>query len=89
MRGDARQREREQTLATGRRVTALMAQNGISVAVLAAAVRVQQSTLQSLCAGQRRIPPDVLDSIARVLGTTSAYLMASTDDPGLPGAAAV
>ena len=89
MRGDARQRERDQTLRTGRRVKALMAEQGISVAVLAATVRVQQSTLESLCAGRRRIPSDVLDSIAKVLGTTSGYLTASTADTSLPGASKV
>lgn len=81
MRGDARKRERERTLATGGRVAALMAERGISVAALASTVRIQRSTLESLCVGRRRIPPDVLESIARVLGTTSGYLTASTDDP--------
>jgi transcriptional regulator with XRE-family HTH domain len=79
---EARQREREQLRVTGKRLALLMRKRGISVASLAANVRLQRSTLESLCSGQRNIPSDALASCARELGTSLEYLRASTDDPG-------
>ena len=83
---EARRKERQQALTSGERVTALMRARGISVSVLAAKVRIQRSTLENLCSGQRRIPADVLESIARELGTNVEYLKVSTDDSDPPGA---
>jgi transcriptional regulator with XRE-family HTH domain len=81
---EARRRERQQALASGKRVTALMRQRGISVSALAAKVRIQRSTLENLCSGQRRIPADVLESIARELGTNVEYLKVASDDSDPP-----
>ena len=81
---ESRRIERQQVLVMGHRVAALMRERGVSVTALAATVRVQRGTLQNLCSGQRRIPGDVLESIARALGTSVAYLKASTDDPLSP-----
>jgi hypothetical protein len=58
-----------------------MRERGVSLASLADSVRIQKSTLENFCAG-RRIPPDLLASIARKLETSVAYLTAISDDPG-------
>jgi len=49
------QRDQAQAIMTGRRVSALMRERGVSTASLADSVRIQQSTLANFCAG-RRIP---------------------------------
>jgi plasmid maintenance system antidote protein VapI len=74
-------RDRAQAIMTSGRVSALMKERGVSVASLADSVRIQRSTLENFCAG-RRIPPDLLASIARKLETSVAYLLAVSDDPG-------
>jgi hypothetical protein len=74
-------RDRAQAMLTSGRVSALMRERGVSVASLADSVRIQKSTLENFCAG-RRIPPDLLASIARRLETSVAYLLAVSDDPG-------
>jgi transcriptional regulator with XRE-family HTH domain len=73
-------RDRAQAIMTSGRVSALMKERGVSVASLADSVRIQRSTLENFCAG-RRIPPDLLASIARKLETSVAYLLAVSDDP--------
>ncbi len=73
-------RDRAQALMTGRRVTKLMRDRGVSTASLADSVHIQQSTLANFCAG-RGIPPDLLVSIARTLETSVAYLLSISDDP--------
>jgi plasmid maintenance system antidote protein VapI len=57
-----------------------MRERGVSATSLADSVRIQKSTLENYCAG-RRIPPDLLASIARKLETSVAYLLALSDDP--------
>ena len=74
-------RDRAQAITTGGRVSALMRERGVSASSLADSVRIQLSTLSNYCAG-RRIPPDLLASIARKLETSVAYLLAASDDPG-------
>jgi transcriptional regulator with XRE-family HTH domain len=74
-------RDRAQAIMTSGRVSALMKERGVSAASLADSVRIQRSTLENFCAG-RRIPPDLLASIARKLETSVAYLLAVSDDPG-------
>jgi plasmid maintenance system antidote protein VapI len=78
-------RDRAQAILTSGRVSALMRERGVSITSLADSVRIQKSTLENFCAG-RRIPPDLLASIARRLETSVAYLLALSDDPG-PAAA--
>ena len=75
-------RDRAQAQMTGARVSALMRERGISTASLAQSVGIQRSTLENFCAG-RRIPSELLTGIARALDTSVAYLMATSDDPGV------
>ncbi|TMK84299.1 MAG: helix-turn-helix transcriptional regulator [Actinobacteria bacterium] len=74
-------RDRAEAMVTGARVVALMRERGVSAESLADSVRIQRSTLENYCAG-RRIPSDTLVDIARTLGTSVAYLLAASDDPG-------
>jgi transcriptional regulator with XRE-family HTH domain len=65
---------------TGGRLTSLMRQRGLTTPALAATLRIQQSTLDNFRQGYRSIPSDVLDNMARELGTNTDYLMERSDD---------
>jgi plasmid maintenance system antidote protein VapI len=58
-----------------------MEEQGVSVATLAASVRIQRSTLENFCAGGPAIPSDVIERIANQLGTNPGYLRAISDEP--------
>jgi hypothetical protein len=66
---------------TGERLTKLMKERGLSASGLAATVRIQLATLQNFRDGHRRLPDDVLEAIARQLGTSADFLMDRSDDP--------
>jgi transcriptional regulator with XRE-family HTH domain len=65
----------------GDRIRSLLAERGISQAELARRVKLGQSTINGLINGHSQ-GTKFLHSIARELGTTSAYLAGETDDPG-------
>ena len=67
--------------ATGDRFAQLMKERGVSVADLAAAVRLQRSTLENFRAGHRSLPGDVLEALANELGTSADFLMDRSADP--------
>ena len=80
--------KREHLRVTGERLATLMVERDVSLSAIAASARIQRSTLESLCAGERGIPSDVLATIALMLGTNAEYLKGSTDvrDAGVPHA---
>jgi plasmid maintenance system antidote protein VapI len=67
--------------ATGDRLTRLMDERGVSIADLAAAIRIQESTLRNFQGGHRSLPSDVMDAMARELGTSPDFLMDRSPDP--------
>jgi len=85
---EAHRVKREQLRVTGERLAMLMVERGVSLAAIADFARIQRGTLESLCAGERGIPSDVLATIALMLGTNAEYLKGSTDvrDAGVPHA---
>ncbi len=80
-RSERRTADQESKLATGDRTRRLMKERGVSVARLAAAIRIQQSTLLNFCSGHRSLPGDVVDAMAVELGTSADFLMDRSDDP--------
>lgn len=58
-----------------------MKEHRLSIAGLAAAVRIQQATLRNFREGHRKLPDDVMEAMARELGTSVDYLMDRSDDP--------
>jgi transcriptional regulator with XRE-family HTH domain len=66
---------------TGDRLTQLMKARGISVSDLAAAVMIQRSTLENFRSGHRNLPSDVMEAMARELGTSADFLMDRSADP--------
>ena len=72
---------KESMSVTGDRLTRLMKDCGVSISALAAKVRVQQSTLHNFRQGHRNLPTDVLESMARVLGTSTDFLLDRSEDP--------
>ena len=57
---------------------------GVSMAALAASVRIQRSTLDNFCAGGPSIPSDVVERIAAELRTTVRYLTADVEQDTSP-----
>lgn len=58
-----------------------MVGRGLSISVLAASVRIQQSTLENFRRGHRNLPGDVLEAMANELGTSTDFLMDRSEDP--------
>jgi plasmid maintenance system antidote protein VapI len=66
---------------TAQRLAQLMDDRGMTAAMLAASLRIQESTLGNFRKGYRNIPSDVLTHMARELGTNEEFLLAKNDDP--------
>ena len=66
---------------TGRRLTWLMTDRGVTSKSLAATLRIQESTLGNFREGYRNIPSDVLENMALELSTNADFLMARSNDP--------
>jgi len=81
MASPARRAHQASISATGDRLRRLMKDRGVSVAALAAATRIQQSTLRNFREGHRSLPDDVLEAIARELGTSKDFLMDRSKGP--------
>jgi transcriptional regulator with XRE-family HTH domain len=69
-----------QRLTTGERLSKLIADRGVTAKWLAARIHVQESTLANFRKGFRRIPPDVVASMARELDTNVEFLLERTED---------
>jgi len=67
-------------LTTDQRLSKLMADRGVTTKWLAAHLRIQESTLANFRKGFRRIPPDVMASMARELDTSVDFLLERTED---------
>lgn len=65
---------------TGQRLSSLMAERHVTQRVLAANLRIQQSTLANFREGYRNIPSDVLAGMARELGTNEDFLLERSED---------
>jgi transcriptional regulator with XRE-family HTH domain len=73
--------QRASTSATGDRLTRLMKERGVSMASLAAAIRIQRSTLENFRDGHRDLPSEVVAAMANELGTSADFLMDRSADP--------
>ena len=69
------------TVVLGQRIQSLLDERDMSQAELARRVQLRQSTINGLVNGHSSGSKH-LHRIARVLGTTAAYLEGETDDPG-------
>jgi|RhiMethySRZTD1v2_1073278.scaffolds.fasta_scaffold2120959_2 transcriptional regulator with XRE-family HTH domain len=67
-------------LTTGQRLSKLMANQGVTARSLAGTLRIQESTLANFRKGFRRIPSDVMASMARELDTNVDYLLERSED---------
>jgi len=73
--------QRASKSATGDRLTRLMKERDVTIASLAAAIRIQQSTLENFRDGHRDLPSEVVAAMANELGTSADFLMDRSADP--------